>query len=86
MKSYWNTIKHYCPKREAEEKEAREHEARQERLEGLKRLYSDVPLRHAVIQLLGSRPRLSYAEIAWIKETDERSIEFEVDMARQDAR
>ena len=86
VKSYWNTIKHFCPKREAREKEAREKKARQARLDGLKRLYSDVPMRHSVIQLLGSRPRLTIAEMAWIKETDVDTIQFEIEMAYQDAR
>lgn len=85
-KTYWNTAPRFNPEKEAREKEAREKKARKERLEGLRRLYSDVPLHHSVIQLVGSRPRLTLAEIAWIKETCTETIKFELDIARQNAR
>lgn len=85
-KSYWNTIKHFCPKKAEREREERKARKRQERLDGLKRKYADIPLHWAVIQLFWREARLKVSDIAEILETDEDTVRFEIDIARQNAR
>jgi len=86
QKSYWNTIKHFCHKKAEREREERQARKRQERFDGLRRKYQDVPLHWAVIQLFWREARLTVSDIAEILETDEDTVRFEIDIARQNAR
>ena len=61
-------------------------ERKSERLDGLKRKYHDVPLHWAVIQLFWREANLTIPDIALILETDEDTVTWEIDRARQNAR
>lgn len=63
-----------------------EREAKAERLNCLRRKYQDVPLNWAVIQLFWREGNLTIADVAKILETDEDTITWEIDRARQNAR
>ena len=59
---------------------------KQNRLENLKRKYHDMPLKYAVMQLFWRERNLTIPDIAKILETDEDTVQFEIDIARQNAR
>lgn len=61
-------------------------EARTKRFECLRKKYHDVPLNWAVIQLFWREGNLTIPDIAEILETDEETIDSEIDRARQNAR
>lgn len=57
----------------------------QERLDCLRRKYHDIPLRYAVMQLFWRERNLTVSDIASILETDEDTVRWEIDRARQNA-
>ena len=59
---------------------------KRERLENLRRKYHDVPLNLAVMQLFWREGRLTISDITQILETDEDTVKWEIDRARQNAR
>ena len=77
--------------KQSEERRAKAVEdAKQKRLEALKRKYrpiaEKVSLNWAVIQLFWREGKLTQADIASILDTDEDTINFEIGIARQNAR
>ena len=69
-----------------QEASERASKARRERLDGLRRKYSDIPLNMAVIQLFWREGGLTVSDLAEVLETDEDTIMFEIDRAEQNAR
>ena len=69
-------------------KEASERakKAKRDRLDALRRKYHDVPLNMAVIQLFWREGGLTIRDLAIILETDEGTIESEIDRAELNAR
>ncbi|MDE0397283.1 MAG: hypothetical protein OXL96_05690 [Candidatus Poribacteria bacterium] len=74
-------IDKWCEKRDNAAKARK-----RERLANLRRKYHDVPLHSAVIQLFWREGNLTISDIAKILETDEDTVKFEIDIARQNAR
>ena len=74
-------IDKWCKKRD-EKAKAR----KRERLDCLRRKYHDVPFHYAVMQLFWREGKLTISDIAKILETDEDTVKFEIDRARQNAR
>ena len=61
-------------------------ERKRERLDCLRRKYHDIPLHYAVIQLFWREGGLTVADLAEILETDEDTINSEIDRAELNAR
>ena len=72
--------------RAAKEASEKRKAAHRERLDSLRRKYSDFPLNMAVIQLFWREGGLTVSDLARILETDEATVNSEIDRAELNAR